>query len=196
MPQHEAQTPAMAGILAAHKSNGLAYNGNIQYQWIIGEGWEAQGNPDNQVGYHAGNWLANLSSVAICMMGNFQTDTLTDYQKERLVAKINFYMAKYGLSRSAIRLHRDFTATACPGLHIDKPLIFSLLDSQGSTSDEAIKILFRKIWKREPATGEWKYFVSRLQKGTLKAKDLESTITYWSQQPDSKWQIAKQKELA
>ena len=60
------------------------------------------------------------------------------------------------------------------------------------STEKMIKQLFQKVWDVPPATGDWKYFAVRLANGTLKAKDLESTMAYWKTRPDVSWQKEKQ----
>jgi hypothetical protein len=201
MPQDWPQAKAMSAILSAHRSAGLAYDGRIAYHWVIGDGWTAQGRPDNTVGYHAGNWLVNLSSVAICLMGNFNDNKLTPYQTKWLTEKLWDYMADYNLNRSAIKLHRNISATACPGRNIDLPLIYDLLDDTGDLGSR-ITDEFIKVWKRIPAHGEYEYFKRRIEKGSVdNLHELREVLWKWydivypnkrySKEGDALWQKEK-----
>jgi len=62
-------------------------------------------------------------------------------------------------------------------------------------TEQMVKDMFTRIWGVPPATGDWKYFVIRLKNGSLKPKNLESTIAFWHTKPDSVWQIEKQSYL-
>lgn len=207
MPQDWDKEKTMKAIYNAHKMNGLLPGGQISYHWVIGNNWEAEGRAQNTVGYHAGNWLANLSSVAICLNGNFQNDQPTDYQKEKLTAKIMKFMEYYGLEKKSIKLHRNFTATACPGRNIDLPLIFDLID-QAEDADMIghITEYFIKIWNTFPAPGDYAYFKKRIEQETIENKiDLIEKMTYWygivypkgrlDKEGDNQWQKEKQKVL-
>lgn len=202
MPQKMAQQPAMDIILATDKAKNLTNDGQITYHWVIGDGWETQGRLDNSIGWHCGNWLANCSSVAICLMGNFVNDIPTAYQKERLLAKLKFYMDKYGISKSGIKLHRNIKKTLCPGRNIDLPLIYSLLDtvvvSTGIT-DQKIKDEFKRIWNREMVTGELNMIKNRIKAGSIKNNlaDLDDKLTFllaqYKKKGEAYWTLEKKK---
>ena len=67
-----------------------------------------------------------------------------------------------------------------------------------ATDEEFIKSLYRMVWKREPAYGDWYYFKVRLLAKSITAKTLQSTVewTYgqylnrgndWWQKEKGKW---------
>ncbi len=73
-------------------------------------------------------------------------------------------------------------------------------------SDEDIKNMFRRIWKKEPAPGDWLYFKRRLELGTLlDANHMETTMDHYykivypngkySEEGNSLWQKEKRKVL-
>lgn len=104
-------------------------HGVSPYHIVIGKDWETIARDIRDVGWHAGNWLVNLTSVAICLNGNFTKDTPTDYQKERLAAWINYFYRQYSLQRRHVFLHKEVripaNSTLCPGFgheFIDKAL--------------------------------------------------------------------------
>ena len=126
MPQNMDRVSAMDQILRTHRNNGLAYDGQIAYHFVIGNDWEEFGRSLNSVGYHAGHWLTNLSSVAVAMMGNFENDRLNKYQEDRLRNRMQYWADLYNLGRSNIIVHRDVKATACPGRNIDHTKVTEL----------------------------------------------------------------------
>lgn len=205
IPQEYGQEKTLGIILAAHKAAGLAYDGRIAYHYVIGDGWVTQGRSENTVGYHAGNWLMNLQSIAICLNGNFNIDQPTDYQKQKLTTLLRELMRKYNIPRERVKLHREVRnePTACPGAHITQSLIDSLLNVQPQPAQNiALPILFQEIWGRPGAPGEIAYFQKRLDNGSITDQaDLREKMTYWYQtvypngkysaEGDAKWQRAK-----
>lgn len=195
-PQGDTQKKAMQRILSAHQANGLAYDGKIAYHFVIGKNWVAVGRPVNSVGYHAGNWQKNLTSVAICLVGNFTIDTLNDYQRKELRSLINSLLTQYRLGKDRVLRHGEIKATACPG--ISRAYLNSLLAS--SFSDDEIKRYFKQVWGKEPATGDWTYFKVRLEKGTISGKaDLLDKMAFYremAKKKDRDWQEEKDKVLA
>ena len=65
------------------------------------------------VGSHVGNH--NSTSLGIETEGDFTSIQPTSAQWESLVALIAFLCTRYGLPVSAIKGHRDFNSTECPG---------------------------------------------------------------------------------
>jgi hypothetical protein len=126
MPQGLGKTAAMSQILSTHKAAGLAYDGQIAYHHVIGHNWESFGRDINSVGYHAGHWWTNLTSVAVCMMGDFRFDKLNAYQTDRLRNRLQYWSDVYRLNRSNVYLHRDFASTVCPGTNITPSLITTI----------------------------------------------------------------------
>ena len=63
--------------------------------------------PENSVGYHAGNWLMNLQSIAICLNGNFDYDQPTDYQKTQLGSLLSRLLLMQAAAETLIELAAD-----------------------------------------------------------------------------------------
>lgn len=67
-------------------------------------------------------------------------------------------------------------------------------------TDETIKGLYRDIWHREPATGDWTYFRVRLDIGSISDYDdlvnkMKYTYAMWKEKGDRWWQNEKDKYL-
>jgi hypothetical protein len=92
-----------------HLSNGWI---GIGYHYFVRkDGSVYRGRPENAVGAHA--YGENRHTVGICFEGNFESETMPDAQKQsgiELVADI-----KSRLGNLAVKGHRDYNATACPG---------------------------------------------------------------------------------
>lgn len=111
-----------AGRLSWSKSEAmkiiLGKHGVSPYHIVIGKDWEVLARNIDEVGWHAGNWPVNLTSVAVCLNGDFTRETPTEYQKEKLRHWLLYLKNKYAIPREKIRLHKEVRLlgpTACPG---------------------------------------------------------------------------------
>ena len=91
-----------------------------QYHYFIESGGKVtQFRKHDEVGWHAGDWVINSSSIAICFAGNFQDDQLTSDQiqaYDRLIKDLLWEFPQ--LTENNLRAHREFKATSCPGENI------------------------------------------------------------------------------
>lgn len=115
-PQSWGMAKTIEFITRSHIARGLAYDGKPAYHLMIGKNWQAITRPENTVGYHSGVWSKNLTSFAIMLAGNFNVDTPTDYQIEKLREAVTKYSKLYNVNK--LELHRDIKPTACPGMLI------------------------------------------------------------------------------
>ena len=91
---------------------GVDFNGKIY-----------QGCPINQVAAHCGldygdyspSGVFNQNSLAICAIGNFETQTMNQSQINGIVQCIKNIKVVY--PGVFIKLHRELVSTACPGKH-------------------------------------------------------------------------------
>lgn len=170
------QEATLQNILHGHMQRGLAYDGNPAYHVVIGNDWQALVRPENSVGYHAHNLFMNYRSVAVCLVGNFNENTPTAYQEQKLRDQINNWVDKYGIGKDKILLHRQVHNTACPGSKITKPYIESLL----GTEQMNVKAMFLQIWHVPAARGDELYFIKRYEHGTITNKtDMENKMKFW-----------------
>lgn len=90
----------------------------IGYHWVIDvDGTIYGARKMEYMGAHAGH-DGNPGSMGVCLVGNFETtDKPTEAQKGALVALHNALDAAYygGKGPDAVRFHREFMDTACPG---------------------------------------------------------------------------------
>lgn len=130
---HHTVTPQLASKEATMNnlnSSPNAYDGKSPYTYVGGHNWNAIGRPDNTVGQQSGSsTVTNQQSMGIVLVGNFQIDTPTEYQKKWLGDTLKMLMQKYGVSRNRVFLHREVrdNPTACPGSKITQAFISSLL---------------------------------------------------------------------
>lgn len=94
--------------------------GHISYHYIIDNVGEIfQCLNETEIGYHAGVPSVNVSSIAIKLDGNFETQKPTDAQIRAYKELVNYLTTQRpdlpNLVKSSIRGHRDIKATLCPG---------------------------------------------------------------------------------
>ena len=102
--------------------------GHISYHYIIDNvGDIYQCLPENEVGYHCGNFATNKSSIAIMLDGNFETQTPLPKQEKSLINLLNWLHTKRPdlpkLVKSTTRGHREIKATSCPGKNLFKVVL-------------------------------------------------------------------------
>ena len=99
------------------------WEGGLGYHFVIGNGhgsgdgeieigwrWPAQEQGIHVRGYNAG-------AIGICLVGNFEETLPTKAQMQALLRLVRCLTDLCGLGPSAVRLHGDLVATACPGRH-------------------------------------------------------------------------------
>jgi len=104
---------------AFHVSKGW---GHLSYHYMmdnVGDIYKCL--PETEIGYHAGNLVVNRSSIAICIQGNYQEQTLNNLQK-RSLDRFCTYMFQNRpdlpkLIRKGLKNHQEVRrgGTACPG---------------------------------------------------------------------------------
>ena len=94
------------------------------YHFIIGHGGDVfKGQPINQPAWHCTNYQANLVSVGICFLGNFENIEMPTEQFNAGVELIRALMKQYNVSLINVLRHRDVVSdltgktnsTQCPG---------------------------------------------------------------------------------
>jgi len=107
------------------KASGGLEAGDIAYHFIIdpsGNVWE--GRSLQYQGAHAGNFYANRGNIGICLLGNFDAQTVPEAQRQALRRLLVTLMKRYRLSASAIYTHREvkrrfgLPPTECPGRNL------------------------------------------------------------------------------
>lgn len=97
------------------------------HRWHINNGWAGAGyhflvrkdgkiyrlRPEDKVGAHAyGN---NYNSIGICAEGNFETEEMSEVQKNAIKELVSYLKNKYGIDK--VQKHKDVNATDCPGFN-------------------------------------------------------------------------------
>lgn len=129
----------------------IAYNIGVGCGAILeGRGWDVRGGgtgPGNKVPHSSGSW--DTVSVSICVLGNYQTDTLDADTRASLVAALHEAHERYG--DLTVMGDRDVNSTACCGNNL-YPLIPQLwAEATGddmALSDEDVKKVAEAVWSR------------------------------------------------
>lgn len=96
----------------------------IAYHYVIGGNGELKATrPVDEVGYHASNWIANLTSIGICLCGNFDLERPTMAQMKTLRDLIAKIKKERRIKPDAIFGHRKFAPKTCPGKNFTDRMI-------------------------------------------------------------------------
>jgi len=112
--------------------SGLAYN-----IVVFKDGSTFWGRGLDIVGGHTSDTKINKISLGICAIGNFETETMGNDQKEAL-KKVIRDLLKYYPSITEIKGHKEVTSTACPGKNYPLGEMKILLNESTDTSSEDV----------------------------------------------------------
>lgn len=123
---HSATRKGNAAIMDRYHSNRRHMQNGLAYHFVIGNG--TSGCADGEVeeshrwraqlpGGHAKQPWLNESGIGICLVGNFNRQTMSKKQMDSLVNLVNKLRATYAIPLSCIKGHGDFAGehTVCPG---------------------------------------------------------------------------------
>jgi hypothetical protein len=92
--------------------------GDIGYHFLIDPaGRLYQGRDIAFQGAHAGG-TANVGNIGICLFGNFETEEPDPRALATLRELVRALSTRHGIARSAVKGHRDYRATDCPGRNL------------------------------------------------------------------------------
>lgn len=101
-----------------HKKRGFLQGRDghyVGYHYVItGDGQVHQTKDDDEEGCHTLG--QNLQSIGICLTGNFDTETPSDNQGQRLGELLLAIRRRYGIAPEKIFPHRQFAQKDCYGL--------------------------------------------------------------------------------
>lgn len=106
---HAAGNGSVESVHNYHK--GLGWSGIGYHYYVRKDGSIYRGRPEEMVGGHTSGY--NYCSIGVCAEGNFQTDVMSDAQREAIRALVLDIRTRYPDTQT-IR-HKDVAATACPG---------------------------------------------------------------------------------
>jgi N-acetyl-anhydromuramyl-L-alanine amidase AmpD len=110
------------------------------YHFIIGHtGKVFNGQPVEQPGWHCTNYRANLVSIGICFLGNFENIEMPIEQFNAGVHLVKELMKQYSVPLASVLRHKDIVSdithransTECPGKNFPYvPMLDSLRDGE------------------------------------------------------------------
>ena len=109
-----AQSAAAARIEAIRRAHRNQNWGDIGYHFLIdpsGRVWE--GRPLAWQGAHVKD--NNEGNIGICVLGNYEQQSITDRQAFALDNFLASTMRQYRIAKNRVYTHREFRPTACPG---------------------------------------------------------------------------------
>lgn len=114
--QDEDVVKDLEGICVEHKTRGY---GDIAYHFVIdrrGIVWETR-----SLAYEGAHVSGqNETNIGVMLLGNYQTQTVTDQQAKSLRILIEALRDKYQIKRHRIYGHRDLGKSVCPGDNLYK----------------------------------------------------------------------------
>lgn len=120
---HSATTGGSAtSIDRFHRGKGWRSMG---YHFVIGNGY---GSGDGEIevgprwrnqedGAHVRTGGLNRISIGICLIGNLDERDPTRAQMASLIRLVRYLQRRFAVPASRVQLHRDVSATRCPGSH-------------------------------------------------------------------------------
>lgn len=106
---HAAGNGSVESVHNYHKS--LEWSGIGYHYYVRKDGSIYRGRPEEMVGGHTSGY--NYCSIGVCAEGNFETESMSDAQREAIRALVLDIRTRYPDTQT-IR-HKDVAATACPG---------------------------------------------------------------------------------
>lgn len=109
-----AQAAAASRIEAIRRAHRNRNWGDIGYHYLIdpsGRVWE--GRPLAWQGAHVKD--NNEGNIGICMLGNYEEQTVSESQSQALDQFLATTLRSYNISRRGVYTHQEFNPTACPG---------------------------------------------------------------------------------
>lgn len=106
---HAAGNGSVEAVHNYHKS--LGWSGIGYHYYVRKDGSIYRGRPEGTVGGHTSGY--NYCSIGICAEGNFETDVMSDAQRDAIRALVLDIRTRYPDTKTI--KHKDVAATACPG---------------------------------------------------------------------------------
>ena len=106
---HAAGNGSVESVHNYHKS--LGWSGIGYHYYVRKDGSIYRGRPEEMVGGHTSGY--NYCPIGVCAEGNFETESMSDAQREAIRALVLDIRTRYPDTQT-IR-HKDVAATACPG---------------------------------------------------------------------------------
>lgn len=144
------------GIVLHHAAASSASVETV-HQWHLNNGWIGigyhfyvrkdgsvyRGRPENWVGSHTYGY--NSTMIGICAEGNFETEKMSDAQKNAIIELLGYLRGKYGNVK--IYGHRDLDSTACPGKNYPFDEIVNGKKAEETKEDNTVNIIMTMLGK-------------------------------------------------
>ena len=118
---HSGNTDTVENIRKLHvETNGWD---DIGYHFMIDrKGSLILGRETEKAGAHVYGY--NEDSIGVCLLGNFDKETLNEKQLKMLNWLINMLLNEFSLSKEDVKFHRDFPDVnkSCPGGNVNKDI--------------------------------------------------------------------------
>jgi N-acetylmuramoyl-L-alanine amidase len=119
----------LEAIDRVHRMRGFAC---IGYHFVIfPTGEVGLGRDINQVGAHVKGH--NTGSVGVCLIGNFNTESLEGEQYISMKYVLAALLRKLALSPERLFFHRDFNPTDCPGSRLERETVRAVVEATMKT---------------------------------------------------------------
>lgn len=105
---------------------------DIGYHFVVlADGTIEKGRPLDRIGAHTRAGRRNFTSIGICLVGNFQYDTVSPEQLHSAVKLVKKLQQDFAIPFEKIELHNQVegSSTLCPGKIFPKEIFFALLSS-------------------------------------------------------------------
>lgn len=105
---------------------------DIGYHYIIlADGKIERGRPLDRIGAHTQAGRRNYTAIGICLVGNFQYDTVPPVQLEATLKVVSKLRQEFNIEVDRVELHNQVggSNTLCPGRFFPKDLFFKQLNS-------------------------------------------------------------------
>lgn len=106
---------------------------HVTYHFVIAaNGNHAQCRDINEPWRHASNLAVNNSSIAICLIGNFENESPTQAQYEKCWKIINRLQKELWI-KLELKFHNEYANKKCPWANFDVSMVKSALDLEKHT---------------------------------------------------------------
>lgn len=132
--------------------DGKEYKGNYHYL-IYHDGEVKSPIPEERYTYHCGVYNVNLTSLAICFIGDYSTETPAN--QALVSAKLLIGDIKRRLAIKNTFGHRELYATRCPG---DWYNLNTIMEAQMTLTQQMIRKAYLAVLRREPDPSGMQYY--------------------------------------
>ncbi|MDK2822893.1 MAG: N-acetylmuramoyl-L-alanine amidase [Clostridia bacterium] len=105
---------------------------DIGYHYVVLPDGQVQGGrPLDRIGAHARAGKRNLTAIGICLIGNFQYDSVSPPQLMGTMQLVKKLQKEYDIPVEKVELHKEIPGsnTLCPGRFFPKKAFYEYLNS-------------------------------------------------------------------